>query len=62
MVTESISSGATGCKILGAGGGGFLLSYVPREMQNTFREKMCNYKELPFMLESLGTRIIFNIK
>ncbi len=62
MVEKSIESGSMGCKILGAGGGGFLLSYVPREIQNKFRKNMSIYKELPFMLEDLGSRIIFNIK
>jgi D-glycero-alpha-D-manno-heptose-7-phosphate kinase len=62
MVNTALGSGATGCKIAGAGGGGFLLSFVPREKQDNFRKSMSEYKELPFMLDPFGTRIIFNIR
>jgi D-glycero-alpha-D-manno-heptose-7-phosphate kinase len=62
MVNLAMENGATGCKIAGAGGGGFLLSYVPRDKQDKFRKAMNEYKELPFMLDSFGTRIIFNIR
>jgi len=62
MVDKAISNGATGCKIAGAGGGGFLLSYVPREKQDIYREAMKEYKELPFMIDPFGSRIIFNIR
>jgi len=62
MVNKALNNGATGCKIAGAGGGGFLLSYVPREKQDCYRKAMSKYKELPFMLDPFGTRIIFNIR
>jgi len=62
MIKTSMTNGAFGCKILGAGGGGFLLSYVQREKQNQFRDSMNEYRELPFMLEPFGSRIIFNVK
>lgn len=62
MVDNAINNGATGCKIAGAGGGGFLLSYVPRERQDIFRKSMAEYRELPFMLDPFGSRIIFNIR
>lgn len=62
MVNRAMENGATGCKIAGAGGGGFLLSYVPRDNQDKFRKAMTEYKELPFMLDPFGTRIIFNIR
>lgn len=62
MVDNAISNGATGCKIAGAGGGGFLLSYVPREKQDIYRKAMKEYKELPFMIDPFGSRIIFNIR
>lgn len=62
MVDKAIRNGATGCKIAGAGGGGFLLSYVPREKQDIYRKAMKEYKELPFMIDPFGSRIIFNIR
>ena len=62
MYNKAISAGALGGKIAGAGGGGFLLLFVPREMQNLVRETLIEYREFPFMLESDGSKIIFNIK
>jgi D-glycero-alpha-D-manno-heptose-7-phosphate kinase len=62
MVDKAMDNGATGCKIAGAGGGGFLLSYVPREKQDIYRKAMSEYKELPFMIDPFGSRIIFNIR
>ena len=62
MYNKAISAGALGGKIAGAGGGGFLLLFVPREMQNLVRKTLFEYREFPFMLESDGSKIIFNIK
>jgi D-glycero-alpha-D-manno-heptose-7-phosphate kinase len=56
-----MENGATGCKIAGAGGGGFLLAYVDMDHQKNFRQAMRDYRELPFMIDPFGTRIIFNI-
>lgn len=62
MYMKAINAGALGGKISGAGGGGFLMLYVPRENQNSVREALKDYRELPFMLEPDGSKIIFNIK
>jgi len=62
MVDKAMNNGATGCKIAGAGGGGFLLSYVPRDKQDNYRNAMAEFKELPFMIDPFGSRIIFNIR
>ena len=62
MVDLALTNGATGVKIAGAGGGGFLMSYVPRKNQDDFRKAMQNYTELPFMLDPFGSRIIFNMR
>jgi len=55
-------AGAVGGKIAGAGGGGFLLLYVPYERQNKVRTALKDLQELPFRLESDGTKIIFNYR
>ncbi len=55
-------SGAIGGKITGAGGGGFLMLYVPYERQEAVRNALCELQELPFRLESDGTKVIFNYR
>jgi len=62
MIEQADESGASGYKIAGAGGGGFLLSYVSRVLQDSFRQKMRKYQELPFMLDPFGSMIIFNMR
>lgn len=55
-------AGAIGGKITGAGGGGFLLLYVPYEKQYAVRQVLHTLQELPFRLESDGTKVIFNYR
>ena len=52
------SSGATGGKILGAGGGGFLLLFVKPEMQAAVREKLKKLIYVPFQFEDTGSRVV----
>lgn len=56
----ALNAGASGAKISGAGGGGFLLVYCERNHQDNLRNAMKEYRELPFLLEKFGSRIIFN--
>jgi D-glycero-alpha-D-manno-heptose-7-phosphate kinase len=62
MYEMAIHAGALGGKICGAGGGGFLLLYVPRDKQDAVRNALETYRELPFMLDPLGSRIIFHVR
>ena len=62
MYETARNAGAVGGKIAGAGGGGFLLLYVPYERQSKVREELRDLQELPFRLESDGTKIIFNYR
>lgn len=57
----AIALGAEGGKILGAGGGGFLYLYAPKELHKTISKKL-NLPILDFELESEGTSIIYNKK
>jgi len=52
-------AGATGGKLLGAGGGGFVLLFVPPEHQRKVRQKLKKFLLVPFRFEDLGTQIIF---
>ena len=60
MYETAMGAGALGAKISGAGGGGFLLIYCQRDRQDGLRKAMKEYRELPFLLEKYGSRIIFN--
>lgn len=60
MHSLAMEGGATGAKISGAGGGGFLMVYCERDMQDTLRRSMKEYRELPFLLEKYGSKIIFD--
>jgi D-glycero-alpha-D-manno-heptose-7-phosphate kinase len=53
------AAGAVGGKILGAGGGGFLLLYVPRERQPAVKQALSHLRQIPFRFEREGTKIIF---
>ena len=52
-------SGAIGGKLLGAGGGGFVLLFAPPDRQKRIREKLKKFLLVPFRFENLGTQIIF---
>ncbi|MFC1857163.1 GHMP kinase [Thermodesulfobacteriota bacterium] len=60
MYAKAKKAGALGGKIAGAGGGGFLLLIVPRENQNAIFEALKEYRELPFMIETGGSKVIFD--
>ncbi len=53
------AAGAVGGKILGAGGGGFLLLYAPREKQPAIRAALRELRRIPFRFEHEGSKIIF---
>lgn len=62
LYESALDAGATGGKIAGAGGGGFLLLYCPPDRQSAVREVLTEMKELPFSLERDGTKVIFNAR
>lgn len=53
-----IKAGAIGGKLLGAGGGGFLLFYVSKDKQEHLRKVMSELMYVPFEFENSGTRVI----
>lgn len=54
----AINAGALGGKLLGAGGGGFLLFYVEEQHRNKVRRALKNLKEIDFKFDDKGTNII----
>lgn len=52
-------SGALGGKLLGAGGGGFMLLYVEPDKQSDVRKVLDNLLEIPFEFENYGSRVMY---
>lgn len=59
LYAKAIRAGALGGKLLGAGGGGFLLFYVEKEHQDAVRAALADLLYVPFSFENTGTRVIF---
>lgn len=58
LYTKAMQAGALGGKLLGAGGGGFLLFYVEKEKQEAVKIAMGDLLHVPFVFENDGTRVI----
>ena len=58
LYEKGIKAGALGGKLLGAGGGGFLVFYVEPEHQAAVKEAMTDLLYVPFEFENGGTRVI----
>ena len=59
MYERAIQAGALGGKLLGAGGGGFLLFYVEKEKREAVKKALENLLLIPFNFENTGTEIIY---
>ena len=59
LYARGIAAGALGGKLLGAGGGGFLVFYVEPEHQPAVRQAMQELLYIPFRFENGGTRVIY---
>ena len=54
------AAGAIGGKLLGAGGGGFFLFYVPEDRQAAVRESMNGLIDIPFKFEHGGSQVVLS--
>lgn len=59
IYAEAMSAGAMGGKLLGAGGGGFILFFVPPSKHATVKRRLNKLIYVPFKFESSGSQIIF---
>jgi len=59
IYSTALSAGALGGKLLGAGGGGFMLIFAKPEVQPRIKNKLKNLLYVPFRFENLGSQIIF---
>ena len=57
---SAVKAGATGGKILGAGSGGFMLLYVPREKRENVAKLFDPSRIIPFEFEDDGTKLIYS--
>jgi D-glycero-alpha-D-manno-heptose-7-phosphate kinase len=53
-----ISAGALGGKLLGAGGGGFMLFFVPPDRQEELRIRLKKFLRVPFTFSNSGSRVV----
>ena len=56
---KAIKAGALGGKLLGAGGGGFMLFYVPEEAKTGVMRALEGLMHVPFGFENGGTRVVY---
>ncbi len=56
---KALQAGALGGKILGAGGGGFILIFAEPDRKESVRYALDGLLEIPFRFENRGTQIIF---
>ncbi len=62
MYSAARKAGASGGKLTGAGGGGFLLLYCPYEKRESVRRALNTLREIPIRLEPDGSKVIFNYR
>jgi len=59
LYEKALAAGAVGGKITGAGGGGFLILFVPPDKQWSVRNALAELREIEFKLEPQGSKIIY---
>jgi D-glycero-alpha-D-manno-heptose-7-phosphate kinase len=59
LYEKALAAGAVGGKITGAGGGGFILLFVPPDKQWSVRNALAELREIEFKLEPQGSKIIY---
>lgn len=56
---RALKNGAIGGKLLGAGGGGFMLLFAPPDRHETIKSALKEFLHVPFRFETTGSHIIF---
>ena len=58
VYSRAIKAGATGGKLLGAGGAGFMIFYVPENKHQNVRSELADLREMEFEMDNSGASII----
>lgn len=59
IYARAVKSGATGGKLLGAGGGGFFIFYVEKEKQKNVKKELKDLLHIPFRFENDGSQVLY---
>lgn len=57
---EAVLAGALGGKVLGAGGGGFILILAPKRKHGSIRKRLSKLLEVPIRFENAGSCVVFH--
>jgi len=60
-VDAAVDAGASGAKVAGAGGGGFVLVVCPVQHQAAVRVALSDMKEMPVKIDAYGSRVVLNV-
>lgn len=60
LYAKAINAGALGGKLMGAGGGGFLLFYVPENRQLHVKEALSDLMHVPYTFGSDGSQLLYS--
>lgn len=59
VYNRAVNAGATGGKLLGAGGAGFMIFYVPEDAQASVRKALADLREMDFEMDNSGASIVY---
>jgi len=59
---KGMYSGATGGKLLGAGNGGFIMFFAPKERHKDIEKSLTDLKKVSFTFDSAGSKLLFSDK
>ena len=60
IYARALKAGAVGGKLLGAGGGGFMLFFAAPDRHEAIRQNLDGFLHVPFRFENSGTHVIFH--